>query len=159
MLHISACYFVDERCLFLSAMFLMLHRVWLIFSVNPSVWFKSSSTWCRCSPGIRPHFMRPGVCRYIWVGSQPSNQPDLGNSLWPGDTIWGLRSALALVPVKACCWTASSHCLNQCWLIISEVQCHSFEGNRWVSQMRALLAAYWEVAVDYNKMRNVLYVF
>ena len=43
------------------------------------------------------------------------------NSLWPGDTAWrhGTRSTLA--QVMACCLTAPSHYLNQCWLIISKV--------------------------------------
>ena len=34
-----------------------------------------------------------------------------------------------LVQVMPCCLTAPSHCLNWCWLIISEVSCHSPEGN------------------------------
>ena len=43
------------------------------------------------------------------------------NSLWPGDAIWrhGTRSTLA--QVMACCLTAPSHYLSQCWLIIREV--------------------------------------
>ena len=43
------------------------------------------------------------------------------NSLWPSDVIWrrGFRSTLA--QVMACCLTAPSHYLNQCWLIISKV--------------------------------------
>ena len=47
------------------------------------------------------------------------------NSLWPGDVIWrqGTRSTLA--QVMACCLTAPSHYLNQCWLIICEVPWHS----------------------------------
>ena len=47
------------------------------------------------------------------------------NSLWPGDPIWrhGTRSTLA--QVKACCLTAPSLYLNQCWLIIGEVPWHS----------------------------------
>ena len=51
------------------------------------------------------------------------------NSLWPGDTIWrrGTRSTLA--QVMACCLTAPSHYLNQFWLIISEVNWHSYQGN------------------------------
>ena len=50
------------------------------------------------------------------------------NSLWPGDAIWwhGTRSTLA--QVMACCLTAPSHYLNQCWLIISEVPWHSSMG-------------------------------
>ena len=51
------------------------------------------------------------------------------NSLCPGDTIWRHRSESTLVQVMACCLTAPSHYLNQCWLIISEVQWQSPEGN------------------------------
>ena len=49
------------------------------------------------------------------------------NSLWRGDSMWrhGTRSTLA--QVMACCLTAPSHYLNQCWLIIREVAWHSFE--------------------------------
>ena len=48
------------------------------------------------------------------------------NSLWPSDAIWRHRSRSTLVQVMACCRTAPSHYLNQCWLIISEVQWHSY---------------------------------
>ena len=47
------------------------------------------------------------------------------NSLWPNDAIWWHRSGSTLAQVMACCLTASSHYLKQCWLIISEVQRHS----------------------------------
>ena len=49
------------------------------------------------------------------------------NSLWSSDTtIWRQRSESTLAQVMACCLTAPSHYLNQCWLIISEVQWHSY---------------------------------
>ena len=35
---------------------------------------------------------------------------------------YGDRSGSALAQVMVCCLMASSHCLNQCWLIISKVQ-------------------------------------
>ena len=41
------------------------------------------------------------------------------NSLWPRDAIWRWRSWSTLFQVMACCLTAPSHYLNQCWLIIS----------------------------------------
>ena len=41
------------------------------------------------------------------------------NSLRPSDTIWRHRSGSTLAQVMACCLTAPSHYLNQCWLIIS----------------------------------------
>ena len=51
------------------------------------------------------------------------------NSLGPGDAIWPHRSGSTLVQVIACCLTAPSHYLNQCWLIISKIQWHSSQGN------------------------------
>ena len=50
-------------------------------------------------------------------------------SLWPIDAIWRQRSGSTLARVMACCLTAPSHYLNQCWLIISEVQWHSYWSN------------------------------
>ena len=49
------------------------------------------------------------------------------NSLGPSEAIWQWRSWSTLVQVMACCLTAPSHCLNQCWLIISKVLWHSSE--------------------------------
>ena len=49
------------------------------------------------------------------------------NSLGHSDAIWRWRSWSTLVQVMACCLTAPSHYLNQCWLIISKVQWHSSE--------------------------------
>ena len=42
--------------------------------------------------------------------------------------IWQQRSGSTLAQVMACCLTAPSHYLNQCWLIISKVLWHSSEG-------------------------------
>ena len=50
------------------------------------------------------------------------------NSSWPSDAIWWHRSGSTLVQVMACCLTAPSHYLNQCW-VVSKVQWHSFDGN------------------------------
>ena len=47
------------------------------------------------------------------------------NSLRPSDAIWRHRSGSTLAQVMACCLTAPSHYLNQCWLIVSEVQWQS----------------------------------
>ena len=52
---------------------------------------------------------------------------DQDNSLGPSDTIWRWRSWSTLVQVMACCLTAPSHYLNQCWLITREVLWHSSE--------------------------------
>ena len=42
------------------------------------------------------------------------------NSLWPSDAKWQQGSRSTLVQVMAWCLTAPSHCLNQCWLEISQ---------------------------------------
>ena len=47
------------------------------------------------------------------------------NLLWPSDIIWQHEFGSTLDQVMACCLMAPSHYLNQCWLIISEVQWHS----------------------------------
>ena len=43
-------------------------------------------------------------------------------SLWPSDTILQHRSGSTLSQVRAWCLMAPSHYINQCWLIITEVQ-------------------------------------
>ena len=56
-------------------------------------------------------------------------QPQWVNSLWPSDAISRQGSRSTLVQVMACCLTAPSHYLNQCWLIITKVQWCLSEGN------------------------------
>ena len=51
------------------------------------------------------------------------------NSLWLSDVIWRQGSRSTLAQVMACCLTAPSHYLNQCWLMISEVLWHSPDSN------------------------------
>ena len=43
--------------------------------------------------------------------------------------MWRQISGSTLLQVMACCLTVPSHYLNQCWLIISELQWHSYTGN------------------------------
>ena len=67
----------------------------------------------------------------IWATS-PRDQwlkRSLINTLWPSDAIWRQGSRSTLVHVMACCLTAPSHHLNQCWLIITKVQWCSSGGN------------------------------
>ena len=59
------------------------------------------------------------------------------NSLWPSDAIWQHRTWSTLAQVTACCLTAPSHYLNQCWLIISKVQSHS-SGNPFTKYTSAI---------------------
>ena len=51
------------------------------------------------------------------------------NTLWPSDIIWWQGSRSTLAQAMACCLTAPSHYLNQCWLMISEVLWHSPDKN------------------------------
>ena len=51
------------------------------------------------------------------------------NSLRPSDAIWRQWSWTTLVQVMACCLTAPSHYLNQCWLIIRGVLWHTSESS------------------------------
>ena len=51
------------------------------------------------------------------------------NSLRPSDAIWRQWSWTTLAQVMACCLTAPSHYLNQCWLIIRGVLLHTSESS------------------------------
>ena len=55
------------------------------------------------------------------------------NSLWPSGTIWHRRYLSMLLQVMACCLTAPSHCLKQCWL---PILWHSFQGNVYLKYSR-----------------------
>ena len=50
-------------------------------------------------------------------------------SSWPNDAIWRQISRSTLDKVMACCLTAPSHYLKQCWFITSKVHWHSFQYN------------------------------
>ena len=119
--------------------------VWLFgekfFGGSPSV--MGSYVWknmlCRTFGGpVKSEF---STCLpVIWSGKGPnvfmmsgyegplymSSDAGIFTSLWPSDAIWWQRSWSTLAQVMACCLTAPSHYLNQCWLIISEVQWHSY---------------------------------
>ena len=51
------------------------------------------------------------------------------NSLWRNDTIWRQSTWSTLAPVMVNHREPSMHYLHQCWLTISEVFCHSPDGN------------------------------
>ena len=51
------------------------------------------------------------------------------NSLRPSDAIWRQWSWTTLAQVMACCLTAPSHYLNQCWLFIRGVLWHTSESS------------------------------
>ena len=67
---------------------------------------------CRSGSAVRHLFWRLIFCRI-----SPFFMPVLNHC----DTILWHNSQSTLAQVMACCLTAPSHYLNQCWLIISEV--------------------------------------
>ena len=71
------------------------------------------------------------MCLKISAKCQPfySGLDVLINSLWPSDAIWQHPSGSTLAQIMACCLMATSHYLNQCWLIIKGVLWHSPETN------------------------------
>ena len=90
-------------------------------------------TWDKTSPILTQigHFRTIGRSQL----SNPSDLPCCGlgtlqdlNSLWPSDAIRRQGTESTLAEVLACCLTAPSHYLNQCWLIISKVLWHSSKG-------------------------------
>ena len=66
------------------------------------------------------HFM----CRVVMMKYNEKNYGIPVVSGW-----WSYRSGSSLAQVMACCLTAPSHYLNQCWLITSKVQWHSSGSN------------------------------
>ena len=72
------------------------------------------------------------------------------SSVWrvPNDAICRQGSGSTLAQVMACCLTAPSHYLNQCWLIIRKVQWYSSEDN-YTSDTSAIN--------PWNKLENYLY--
>ena len=75
--------------------------------------------------------------KYIWskmptivfnCGFIQVSLPQPFNSLWPSDAMRRQRTEFTLAQLMACCLTAPSHYLEQCWLIISKVLWHSSEG-------------------------------
>ena len=114
-----------------------------------------------------------------------TNEPNNIKSLWPSDAFWRHRSMSTMALVMACCLTAPSHYMNQCWLIISQVLWYSPKSNfigiaedinlgnkpdnytykiilasargQWVNQYHRILARHEDVAYKYilNSMHCV----
>ena len=93
------------------------YSYWLVWPVQ------SAKVWNIVIVCLKTGFILNATC--LSSRNQISNQ----NILWCSDTIWCHITWSTLVQVMACCLTAPSHYLNQCWLIISEVLRHSSEGN------------------------------
>ena len=91
-----------------------------LYETGPIQWLFSQHCeyWCPGALVATVLSMHPCVSCCLWV-----------NSLWPSDAIWRQRSWSTLVQVMACCLTAPSHYLNQCWLMICEVLWHLPDSN------------------------------
>ena len=91
--------------------------------------------WCpgdTRSQGISSHGIDLAIPEYSRLSTRGVNKSysamescysySIVNSLWPSDAMWWHRSGSTLAHVMACCLSAPSHYLIQCWLIISKVQ-------------------------------------
>ena len=82
--------------------------------------FSAVSKW-----GLSPWWPLLGLLYWYPITLFKSLKLTLVNPLWLSDTIWQHRFASTLARIKACCLTAPSHYLNQCWLIIKGALWHS----------------------------------
>ena len=102
-------------------------EIFLIFNKNTCILQSQYQLLLMCR-----RYKEPGHQQsWYWVKSRrkfyPQHQSRV-NSLWPSDAIWRQGSRSTLDQVMACCLTAPSHYLNQCWLITKVSWCSS-EGN------------------------------
>ena len=77
-------------------------------------------------------YFRVSKSAHCWPGYKENHRAKLTCQiypLWPSDATWRLRSESTLAQVMACCLTAPNHYLNQCWLAISMIPWHSYEGS------------------------------
>ena len=54
----------------------------------------------------------------IWKKNPVPSTLNMLNSVWPNDPIWRYKTGSTLSQVMACCLTAWSYYLHQCWLIV-----------------------------------------
>ena len=81
------------------------------------------------APVVHLGFHLQGVGALPSKGMMDWDSPWSFNSLRPSDAIWRQWSWTTLAQVMACCLTAPSHYLNQCWLIIRGVLWHTSESS------------------------------
>ena len=58
---------------------------------------------------------------------------------WPSDPTWWQRSGSPLAQAMACCLTAPSHHMNQCWHLIGDILWHSLVSNLTASGLTTIL--------------------
>ena len=105
---------------------------WYLRAFAPSQWETESlcndvSHWLGENQESACHSHRFSLDRR-WSSTVYPGGNGIINSLWPSDAIRGQGTEPTLAQVMACCLTAPSHYLNQCWLVISKVLWYSSEG-------------------------------
>ena len=96
-----------------------IHRQWQHTKTKTGLWknvyLQKGQSFCQAAMSYG------GSVSFLVNAKFYSNFHNILNSLWPSDAIWWQISGSTLAQVMACCLTAPSHYLNQCWLIISKV--------------------------------------
>ena len=99
------------------------------------LWWHHVITWTNVDKNLWCHMTSPGHHQLTTSPEAVSLTKPLMkfngclvNSLWPSHAIRRQGTESTLAQVMACCLTAPSHYLNQCWLIISKVMWHLLEG-------------------------------
>ena len=110
-------------------------------------------SWANVEPDLCRHMVsRPQVLKHGKFS--PKYSQETGVSLWvqsvtylicsvfaivnllgPSDATWRHRTESTVAQVMACCLTAPSHYLNQCWLIISKFLWHPSEGRHYTKKI------------------------
>ena len=82
---------------------------------------------------LNGNIILPNHIKQVWLQQNSAQLHAVAsvqiNSLRPSDTIRRYRTGSTLAQVIACCLTAPSYYLNQCWQIIRKVLWHSPESN------------------------------
>ena len=87
-----------------------------VFSPSLRIWLMSCRVFC-CRPPVRLCSLNTTWKVELTYGKFNNVKWNSTlNSLWPSDVIWRQGSRSTLAQVMACCLTAPSHYLNQCWL-------------------------------------------
>ena len=127
-----------------------LNQCWIL--ISEVLWHSPSSNFLTAS--AQATVLHNEFENYTFEITAPSPRDQWVNSLWPSDAIWRHRSESTLTQEMACCLTASSHYLNQCWLIITKVLWHSFDDcfssdaiaiNHWISFEIGYLKFYLDI--------------